>query len=109
MLPTINITGYQGVSTNADGGLETTNFQVQSSVTNVMGKHTLAAARPAWASQGRIDGRGQRVVHLHLRQSLYTGGRHTSVFPASNIGLGLASLMLGIPTQVSIGRTRRST
>src|SRR5215203_2786334 len=41
MLPTINVGGYQGVSNNADGGLQTTNFQAQSSVSSVLGTHTV--------------------------------------------------------------------
>ena len=44
MLPTINVDGYQGVSTGADGGLDTTNLQAQSSVTTVKGRTRCAAA-----------------------------------------------------------------
>ncbi|HET9566481.1 MAG TPA: hypothetical protein VFP27_18710, partial [Mycobacterium sp.] len=106
MLPTINITGYQGVSTNADGGLETTNFQAQSSVTNVMGKHTLRGGvdyRMAMRKAGLMT--AGNVSSAYTFDNLYTRAADTtSVFPASNIGLGLASLMLGIPTQVSIGQ-----
>ena len=106
MLPTINITGYQGVSTNADGGLETTNFQAQSSVTNVMGKHTLRGGvdyRMAMRKAGLMA--AGNVSSAYTFDNLYTRAADTtSVFPASNIGLGLASLMLGIPTQVSIGQ-----
>jgi hypothetical protein len=106
MLPTINITGYQGVSTNADGGLETTNFQAQSSVTNVMGKHTLRGGvdyRMAMRKAGLMA--AGNVSSAYTFDNLYTRAADTtSVFPASSIGLGLASLMLGIPTQVSIGQ-----
>ena len=106
MLPTINIAGYQGVSTNADGGLETTNLQAQSSVTNVMGKHTLRGGvdyRLAMRRAGLMT--AGNVSSTYNFDNLYTRAADTtSVFPASNIGLGLAALMLGIPTSVSIGQ-----
>ena len=94
MLPTINIAGYQGVSTNADGGLETTNFQAQSSVTNVMGKHTLRGGvdyRLAMRKAGLMA--AGNVSSTYNFDNLYTRAADTtSVFPASNIGLepGLA-------------------
>ncbi len=73
MLPVINITGYQGVSNNADGGLETTNLQAQSNVTSVRGTHTLRGGDrlPPGDAPGRTDGRRQRLVDLQLRQLLH--------------------------------------
>ena len=53
MLPTINVGGYQGVSTNADGGLDTTNLQAQSNVTTSGARIRCAAASTtAWRCAG---------------------------------------------------------
>ena len=106
MLPVINVAGYQGVSSNADGGLQTTNLQAQSSVTNVMGKHTVRGGvdyRLAMRKAGLMT--AGNVSSTYNFDNLYTRAADTtSVFPASNLGLSLASLMLGVPTQVSIGQ-----
>ena len=105
MMPTINIGGYQGVSTNADGGLQTTNLQAQSSVTSVLGTHTMRGGvdyRLAMRRAGLMA--AGNVSSTYNFDNFYTRAADTTtVFPASNIGLSLASLMLGIPTSVSIG------
>ena len=105
MLPTINVAGYQGVSTAADGGLQTTNLQVQSNVSSVVGTHTFRGGvdyRLAMRKAGLMA--AGNVSSSYNFDTLYTRAADTTaVFPASNIGLSLASLMLGIPTSVSIG------
>ncbi len=105
MLPTINVAGYQGVSTAADGGLQTTNLQVQSNVSSVVGTHTFRGGldyRLAMRKAGLMA--AGNVSSSYNFDTLYTRAADTTaVFPASNIGLSLASLMLGIPSSVSIG------
>jgi hypothetical protein len=106
MLPTINIAGYQGVSSPADGGLQTTNLQAQSNVTDVFGTHTLRGGldyRLAMRKAGLMA--AGNVSSTYNFDTLYTRAADTTaVFPASNVGLSLASLMLGMPTSVSIGQ-----
>ena len=83
MLPTINITGYQGVSTNADGGLA--DHQLPGAEQRHQRQGQAHAARrhrlPPGDAQGGIDGRRQRVVHLHLRQPVHAGGGHDRGLP----------------------------
>jgi hypothetical protein len=105
LLPTINVGGYQSVSTNADGGLDTTNFQVQSNMTNVRGRQTLRAGgefRLAMRRAGLMA--AGNVASSYNFDNTYTRAADTTaVFPTNNIGPSLAALMLGIPTSVSIG------
>jgi hypothetical protein len=106
MLPTINIAGYQGVSTAADGGLDTTNLQAQTSVTSVKGTHTLRGGfdyRLAMRRAGLMA--AGNVSSSYNFDNTYTRAADTTtVFPTNNVGPSLAALMLGIPTQVSIGQ-----
>jgi hypothetical protein len=106
MMPTINIGGYQSVSTGADGGLETTNLQVQSSVTTVKGTHTLRGGldyRLAMRRGGLMA--AGNVSSTYNFDNFYTRAADTTaVFPSNNVGPSLAALMLGIPTSVSIGQ-----
>ncbi len=106
MLPTINIAGYQGVSTNADGGLQTTNFQAQSNVTSVRGTHTLRGGidyRLAMR-RGGLMAAGNVSSSYNFDNTFTRAADTTAVFPTNNVGPSLAALMLGIPTSVSIGQ-----
>jgi hypothetical protein len=106
MLPTINIAGYQGVSTAADGGLDTTNLQAQTSVTSVKGTHTMRGGfdyRLAMRRAGLMA--AGNVSSSYTFDNTYTRAADTTaVFPTNNVGPSLAALMLGIPTQVSIAQ-----
>ena len=88
MLPTINIAGYQGVSTGADGGLETTNLQAQSNVTSVRGTHTLRGGvdyRLAMRRAGLMA--AGNVSSTYNFDNLYTRAADTTaVFPTNNVG-----------------------
>ena len=105
LLPTINVGGYQSVSTNADGGLDTTNFQVQSNMTRVQGRQTLRAGGEFRLANRRAGLMAAgNVASSYNFDSQYTRAADTTtVFPTNNIGPSLAALMLGIPTSVSIG------
>jgi hypothetical protein len=106
MLPTINVGGYQGVSTAADGGLQTTNLQAQSNLTSVKGTHTLRGGidyRLAMRKAGLMT--AGNVSSTYSFDNFYTRAADTTtVFPSNNVGPSLAALMLGIPTSVSIGQ-----
>ena len=106
MMPVINVAGYQGVSNTANGGLDATNIQAQSTVTPIKGSHTLRGGVDL-----RLAMRRNELIAAGNVSSTYTfdntytrAADTTAVFPASNIGPSLAALMLGIPTQVSIGQ-----
>ena len=109
LMPTINFAGnnnYQNVSTNADGGLETINVQAQSTITSIIGRHTVRGGidyRLAMRKAGLMT--AGNVSSTYNFDNTYTRAADTTtVFPAANVGLSLAALMLGIPTQVSIGQ-----
>jgi hypothetical protein len=105
MLPVVNIASYQGMSNNADGALQTTNLQAQSNITSVRGTHTLRGGldyRLSMRREGLVA--GGNVSSTYTFDPTYTRAADTTAqFPASNIGLSLAALMLGVPTQVSVG------
>ena len=68
---------------------ETTNFQAQSSVTNVMGTHTLRGGvdyRLAMRRAGLMTA-GNVSSTYNFDNTLHARGGHDGVFPASNIGL----------------------
>ena len=106
MMPVISTAGYQGVSTTAHGGLDSTNFQAQSNLTSVKGDHTLRGGidyRLAMRRNELIAG-GNLSSTYTFDNTFTRAADTTAVFPVNNIGPSLASLMLGIPTQVSIGQ-----
>ena len=107
MLPVIQVAGYQTVGLEANGGLQSTNAQGQGSVTTIMASHTL---------RGGVDLRLARyennlipagnVSSTYMFDPSYTRAADTTaVFPTNNIGPSLAALMLGIPTQATIGQS----
>ena len=105
MLPSINVAGYQGVSNNADGGLDTTNLQIQSTVSQVRGTHTLRGGidfRLAMR-RGGLMAAGNVSSSYNFDTTYTRAADTTTAFPTTNIGPSLAALMLGIPTSVSIG------
>jgi hypothetical protein len=106
MLPDVNISGYQGMSENADGGLDTTNFQAQSNLTHVRGTHTFRGGvdyRMAMR-RGGLMAAGNVSSTWNYDNTYTRAADTTSVFQSNNIGPSLAALMLGIPTSVSVGR-----
>ena len=106
MMPVITVNGYQGVSNVANGGLDATHIQGQSTVTAVKGTHTLRGGVDLRVAMRRNELiAAGNVSSSYIFDNTYTRAADTtSVFPASNIGTSLAALMLGIPSQVSIGQ-----
>ena len=106
MMPRIQIAGYQGVSNVANGGLDATHIQGQTSMTAVKGSHTVRGGVDLRLAMRRnnLIASGD-VSSTYSFDNTYTRAADTTaVFPASNIGPSLAALMLGIPTSVSIGQ-----
>jgi hypothetical protein len=105
MLPVIQVAGYQTVGLEANGGVQATNVQGQGSVTTILASHTLRGGvdiRLARYQTGLIT--AGNVSSTYVFDPSYTRAADTTaVFPTNNIGPSLAALMLGIPTQVSIG------
>jgi len=97
-----NATNYQDFGGVVDGGIWVTNYQGQSNVTHVRGAHTLRGGVDVrWAQRTSLDGTGS--MGSYVFDNTYTRAADTTnVFPAQQIGLSLAALMLGIPTSVSI-------
>ena len=93
---------YQDFGGTVDGGIWVTNYQGQSNVTHVRGAHTLRGGVDLrWAQRTSLDGTGSMGTFAF--DNTYTRAADTTnVFPAQQVGLSLAALMLGIPTSVSI-------
>ena len=93
---------YQDFGGTVDGGIWVTNYQGQSNVTHVRGAHTLRGGIDLrWAQRTSLDGTGN--MGSFAFDNTYTRAADTTnVFPAQQLGLSLAALMLGIPTSVSI-------
>jgi hypothetical protein len=102
IMPQINIGGYQGFGGTVDEGIWTTNYQGQSNITHLRGSHTFRGGVDVrWAQRTALDGAGNMGTYTFNNQ--YTrAADDTGVYPAQNIGLSLAALMLGMPTDVSI-------
>jgi hypothetical protein len=102
IMPQVNIGGYQGFGGTVDEGIWTTNYQGQSNVTHLRGSHTFKGGVDfRWAQRTALDGAGNMGTFTFNNQ--YTrAADDTGVYPAQNLGLSLASLMLGMPSSVSI-------
>ena len=105
ILPLVDFAGnnnYQDFGGTVDGGIWVTNYQGQSNVTHVRGAHTLRGGVDLrWAQRTSLDGAGN--MGSFAFDNTYTRAADTTnVFPAQQLGLSLAALMLGIPTSVSI-------
>jgi hypothetical protein len=101
-LPVVNIGGYQAISNGVNAGVTTTNLQGQVNLSSVKGSHTLKGGvdvRRAW----RAAEPGGNTSGSFTFNNTYTRAADTTTdFPAANLGLSLAALMLGIPSSVSI-------
>jgi len=108
MLPVIvtgvNNSQYQTIGITADGGLQSTNVQGQTTVTSVKGVHTLHGGvdvRLARFQSGLLT--AGNVNSTYTFDNTYTRADNTGVITSSTIGTSMAALMLGLPTQVTIG------
>ena len=102
----MNFTGfgnYQDFGGTVDRGIWVTTYQGQSNLTSTRGSHTWRGGVDIqWAQRTAKDGAGNMGTFNY--DNTYTRAADTTnVFPAQQIGLSLAALMLGMPTSVSIG------
>ncbi|HET9193316.1 MAG TPA: carboxypeptidase regulatory-like domain-containing protein [Vicinamibacterales bacterium] len=93
---------YQDFGGVVDGGIWVTTYQGQSNLTSTRGSHTWRGGVDIqWAQRTSRDGAGNMGTFVY--DNTYTRAADTTnVFPAQQIGLSLAALMLGMPTSVSI-------
>jgi hypothetical protein len=108
ILPLVDFTApfgvpqYQDFGGVVDGGIWVTTYQGQSNLTSTRGSHTWRGGVDIqWAQRTSRDGSGSMGTFVY--DNTYTRAADTTnVFPAQQIGLSLAALMLGMPTSVSI-------
>jgi hypothetical protein len=97
-----NAATYQDFGGTVDGGIWVTTYQAQSNLTSTRGSHTWRGGVDVQLAQRTSrDGAGNMGTFTY--DNTYTRAADTTnVFPAGQIGLNLAALMLGLPTSVSI-------
>jgi hypothetical protein len=97
-----NAATYQDFGGTVDGGIWVTTYQAQSNLTSTRGSHTWRGGVDFQLAQRTSrDGAGNMGTFTY--DNTYTRAADTTnVFPAGQIGLNLAALMLGLPTSVSI-------
>ncbi len=104
MLPVINVAGYQSISLTANGGVQSTNVQGQSNITSVKGSHTLRGGVDLRLAKYETNLKtAGNVSSTYLFDNTYTRERDAAKTGEVSVGLSLASLMLGLPSQVTIG------
>ena len=108
-LPNIGIGGYQGIGGGLGDGDTATHLQAQSSLTSVIGPHTLHGGVDVRRAQRDRTGGGNRSGQMTFDRT-YTRqfSDETSLTP-SNLGLSLAAFELGLPTSASINNELPST
>ena len=106
MMPVIGVAGYQGVSRRPTGrSMPRTSRHRATSRASRVTTPCAEASTIAWPCAGDGLVAGGNVSSTYTFDNTFTRAADTTaVFPASNIGPSLAALMLGIPTQVSIGQ-----
>jgi hypothetical protein len=103
MLPQIAVSGYQTIGNTAEGGLDSTNFQGQSTITMVKGAHTLRSGVDLRLTQFRNNIMPSGAVSgTYTFDNTYTRRLDSAQTGDQQIGLSLAALMLGIPSTVSV-------
>jgi len=101
MLPAVTIGGYQGISQGAVSGDTTTNLQGTVNLTQVRGAHTLRGGVDARLAQRKRGPGGNPSSQLAFTNEFTRQASDTSQLTPSNLGLGLAAFMLGIPSTSS--------
>ncbi len=102
ILPQVGINSYQGFGGTVDGGIWVTNYQGQSNLTSVRGSHTWKGGLDLrLAQRTSLDGTGSMGT-FNFDNTYTRAADTTTVFPAQQLGLSLAALMLGMPTSTSI-------
>jgi hypothetical protein len=102
MMPFVTIGGYVSMGATASDGDTATHVQAQSSLTSVVGAHTLRAGIDVRQAQRDRTGGGARSGRLNFTRDYTRQASDESQLTASNLGLALAAFELGLPTSASI-------
>jgi hypothetical protein len=108
-LPTMTITGYQSFSNNSGNSNQTTNKQAQLNFSQVRGAHTIRAGADYRWHIRETNNYGTPSGNFTFDTTYVRKADDTTVSTASNVGLSWASFMLGLPTQISVDQTSKST
>jgi hypothetical protein len=112
-LPSIAIgnfpNSYQGFGGGLSDGDTATHMQGQSSITSVKAGHTLRGGVDVRRAQRDRTGGGNRSGQLTFDRTYTRQYSDESTLTPSNLGLSMASFLLGLPTQAQINDTVPST
>jgi hypothetical protein len=108
-LPSVNIGGYQGIGGGLSSGDTATHIQAQSSISSVKGRHTLRSGIDVRRAQRDRTGGGNRSGQLTFDRTYTRQFSDETTLTPSNLGLSLASFMLGLPSSASINNTAPSS
>ena len=99
MLPRTSIDGYQGISTEASSGDTVTNVQGTVNLTKIKGEHTLRGGIDGRLAQRQRGPGGDPSGRLLYTNEFTRQASDTAQLTPSNLGLAMASFMLGIPSR----------
>lgn len=108
-LPSITIGGYQGFGGGLSDGDTATHIQGQSSISSVRGRHTLKGGVDVRRAQRDRTGGGNRSGQLNFDRTYTRQFSDETTLTPSNLGLSLASFMLGLPTSATINNAAPSS
>ena len=108
-LPGVTIGGYQGFGGGLSDGDTATHIQAQSSISSVKGRHTLRGGVDVRRAQRDRTGGGNRSGQLTFDRTYTRQYSDEATLTPSNLGLSLASFMLGLPSSASINNTAPSS
>jgi hypothetical protein len=98
MLPVVNITGYQGISSAASSGDTATNLQGTVNLTKIKSVHTVRGGVDVRLAQRKRGPGGTPSGQLAFTNEFTRQASDTAQLTPSNLGLSLAAFMLGIPS-----------
>jgi hypothetical protein len=108
-LPSIGITGYQPFGGGLSDGDTATHMQGQSTMTSIKGRHTLHGGVDVRRAQRDRTGGGNRSGQLTFDRTYTRQFSDETTLTPSNLGLSMASFLLGLPTSASINNTLPSS
>ncbi len=101
-LPNIGIAGYQGFGGGAGDGDTATHFQAQSTISSVKRAHTLRGGVDIRRAMRDRTGGGNFSGQLSFDRTYTRQFSDETTLAPSNLGLSLASFLLGLPSSASI-------
>jgi hypothetical protein len=106
MLPQINIGGYQGIGQGRSSDDIATNWQATVNLTRVEGRHTMRTGIDSRLAQRYRGPGGSPSSVMSYTNEFTRQASDTSQLTPSNLGLGLAAFMLGIPSSSQVTNQR---